>query len=60
MNKTKVILTQDVHQSEFKKDMIGYIDGYVRGGDGRPYAVVVVGSIIGLVPFFNINVIDES
>ncbi len=39
--KTKVEIMQDVHQSDFKKGDIGYIDGYVQAGDARPYASVV-------------------
>ncbi len=39
--KTKVILIKDVHQSDFKKGDIGYIDGYVQAADRISYAVVV-------------------
>lgn len=39
--KTEVIFLNDQHQESFKKGDIGYIDGYVTGGDGRPYAIVV-------------------
>ena len=39
--KTEVIATSDSHQCEIKMGDVGYIDGYVRGGDDRPYAVFV-------------------
>lgn len=48
--KTKIEITQDTNQCQHKKGSKGYIDGYVCAGDGRPYAVVVCGEIIDLVP----------
>ncbi len=39
--KTKVVLRNDVHQSELKENDVGYIDGYVQAADSRGYAVVV-------------------
>ncbi len=50
--KTVVILTASPAQCMFKEYDIGYIDGYVVGGDGRTYAVVVgiKDGIIDLVP----------
>lgn len=50
--RTNVIIDQDVYQSALEKGDEGYIDGYVRGGDERPYAVVVIPSkgIIELCP----------
>jgi hypothetical protein len=41
VSKTRAILTGDVYQSRLKEGDKGYIDGYVRGGDERPYAVFV-------------------
>lgn len=58
--KTKVELKEDVHQSELKKGMVGYIDGYVVGGDGRPYAVVVSGQIVDMCPMYNLKVIGMA
>lgn len=41
--RTRVRITNDDQRhQEFKKDEFGYIDGYVIGGDGAPYAVVVI------------------
>ena len=43
MSKTKVRTKNDDQEcQEFKKGEEGYVDGYVRGGDNRPYAVVVI------------------
>jgi len=39
--RTKVILLNDVPQSNFKRGDTGYIDGYVQAADSRPYAVMV-------------------
>jgi len=41
--KGKTIATIDgkVPQSRMQDGDIGYIDGYIRGGDGKPYAVFV-------------------
>jgi len=41
--KTKVRITQGDHQyNQYERNETGYIDGYVRGGEDRPYAVVVI------------------
>lgn len=51
--KTLVVFKHDIPQEPFKDGDTGYIDGYVRGGDGRPCAVVVGDSgHIGLVPTY--------
>lgn len=41
--KTKVILTNDdkIYRA-YTLGETGYIDGWVRGGDGAPYACVVI------------------
>jgi hypothetical protein len=39
--KTRVLIKQKINQTDFEEGDFGYIDGYVRGGDERPYAVVV-------------------
>lgn len=41
VGKTVVKVLNDVYQSRLKKGDIGYIDGYLRGGDDRPYVQVV-------------------
>lgn len=58
--KTKVIIKHDDQQyNEFKAGEHGYIDGYVRGGEGRPYAVVVIDQRIVLVGINQLTVITE-
>jgi len=57
MAKTKVKILGDVHQENAKNGDIGFIDGYVRGGDDRPYAVVVIGKSLSFVPIYQIEVI---
>ena len=49
--KTKVRMkSKDQRYREWEKDETGYIDGYIRGGDEVPYAVVIIDSRIVLVP----------
>lgn len=55
--KTKIEVTQDTNQCQLKKGTKGYIDGYVQLADGRPYAVVVCGEIIDLVPVWALKAI---
>lgn len=39
--KTVVEITSKGEWCTFNVGDVGYIDGYILGGDGRPYAVVV-------------------
>ena len=55
--KTKVEVTQDIHQCIFKTGDKGYIDGYCRAADDRGYAIVVVGDKLDFVPIFALRVI---
>lgn len=56
--KTQVKITHDDGQhQEYKKGETGYIDGYVQGGDDRPYAAVVIGTRIVLTPTYALKVI---
>lgn len=54
--KTKVKIICDVPNSMLKKGDSGYIDGYVRGGNDVPYAIVVVGEYIGFVNLYMLKV----
>lgn len=47
-------LKQDIPQSTFKQGDNGLIDGYVRGGDGIPYAafIRIPDGTIELVPTY--------
>ena len=56
-SKTKVRIKDQYYQCELKRGDIGYIDGYVSGGDNRPYAVVVVKDKIDLVPIHALEVL---
>jgi len=60
MNKTKVkcINTIKYHKS-IKIGDIGYIDGYVRGGDEIPYIVCIFGKTIAFAEFYNLEVVTE-
>jgi len=54
--KTEVIITSDSPDKDYKKGDIGYIDGYIRGGDNIPYAVVVLtNKTIVMVPFHDLE-----
>lgn len=60
-SKTKVIITCDDHRNGcYSKDEVGYIDGYVQGGDGAPYACVVIGDRIELCSTIVLKVIKEG
>lgn len=37
----------------------GYIDGYVRGGNNTPFACVVIGEDIKLIPLRALQVIEN-
>lgn len=56
--KTKVEITADIHQCQLRKGEKGYIDGYVRAGDNRGYAVVVVDERLDFVPLYSLKVIQ--
>lgn len=51
--KTKVTVIADDNQyKEYSLNDKGYIDGYVTGGDNRPYAAVVIGKKIVMIPMY--------
>ena len=54
--KTLVEIIDNVHQTRIRRGDRGFIDGYVRGGDGVPKAVFVRLSdgLIDLVPTYSI------
>ena len=60
--KTEVTIQNDDHEhKEYKKGDFGYVDGYVRGGNNAPLAVVVLettndrNGIFVLVPLHNLK-----
>lgn len=52
--KTKVRITCDYGKGYHKGD-VGYVDGYYRGGDDIPYAVVVINKRFILIPIYAIE-----
>ena len=60
--KTKVKVLQDVNQSDITEGDIGYIDGYVKAADDRPYAAVVIPAknIIDQCPLYTLQVITDE
>lgn len=60
-NKTRVkCISPILHHNIVKVGDCGYIDGYVRGGDDRPYVICVFGKSIVIADFFNLEVIENS
>ena len=55
--KTNIIIKKDCVNGNYKEKELGYIDGYIRGGNDSPYAVVVLGDKLTLVPFVDIKVL---
>ena len=58
--KTKVRITCDSRYNEYYKGGIGYVDGYCRGGDNIPYAVVVIDKMFVLVPIYAIELYEDK
>lgn len=56
--RTNVEVKQDIPQSSIKKGDVGYIDGYVKAADDRPYAAVVIPSknLVDLVSVYCLKV----
>lgn len=55
--KTIIELLYDSPYNEYKKGDTGYIDGYVRGSNSNPYAVIVLSSgYFTLVPIHQIKI----
>jgi len=59
MEKTKVKIIEVTHQCMLNIGDVGYIDGYCRAGDDRPYAIVVSGKVVDMVPLHTLEVIGE-
>lgn len=57
--KTKIITnSRDTQYNGWTEGEEGYIDGYVKGGDGRPYAAVVLTKrkVVELIPLNHLTV----
>lgn len=60
-NKTKIkIINPVMYQDGIKIGDEGYIDGYCRGGNDVPYAVIVIPrlKLIALSDFYSLEVIN--
>ena len=58
--KTKVYINSDSYYYDIHKGDVGYVDGYIRGGDDTPYAVVVIGKSFSLVPLYAIELYEDK
>lgn len=56
--KTKVVIIFKDPYNDYFEGETGYIDGYVRGGDDVPYAVVVIGDKLVMAPLRHLKVIQ--
>lgn len=58
--KTKVeIIADDGRYHDYKKGQVGYIDGYMRGGDDTPLACIVTGDRVIMVPLYFLKVLPD-
>ena len=57
--KTEVEIQSSIDHSQLRKGEKGYIDGYINVQFG-PYAVVVVGEKIDLIPLYALRVITPK
>jgi hypothetical protein len=60
--KTPAQLTSNVNQSRLREHDLGYIDGYVKAADDRPYAVFVRkgDGVIDMVPMDQIKALFDA
>lgn len=56
--RVKVIVTKKSRYNDYNVGEIGYVDGYVRGGDNRAYAVVIINEKLIMVDLRDINVLN--
>ena len=59
MKRLKVRFICDSHYKDWNSGDVGYIDGYCRGGDDVPYAVVIVKNRIVMAPLETIRVMTD-
>lgn len=59
MERLKVIMNRDsIYRGEYEKDDVVFIDGYCRGHDDIPYAVVCLNDKIVMCPLNHIEVLN--
>ena len=59
MKRVRVRFICDSPYKDWKSGDVGYIDGYCRGGDGVPCAVVIVKDRVLMAPVDTIRVVNE-
>lgn len=60
MKRLKVRFICDSQHKEWEVGDFGYVDGYCRGGDDTPYAIVIIKDRIVMAPIYAIRVVEES
>ena len=60
MKRLKVVFVSNSQYKEWESGDVGYVDGYCRGGDNVPYAVIVANDRIVMAPLYSIRVVEES
>ena len=59
MKRVRVRFIYDSPYKDWNSGDVGYVDGYCRGGDDVPYAVVIVKDRIVMAPLETIRVVEE-
>ena len=59
MKRLKVVFVSNSQYKEWEPGDVGYVDGYCRGGDDVPYAVIVTKDRIVMAPLYAIRVVEE-
>ena len=59
MKRIYVKTMYDDRYHDFKKGDVGYIDGYIQGGDSVPYIVVIFKNKLSLVQISGVEVIKH-
>ena len=60
MKRIKVVVTARISDMQSVTEMVGYVDGYVRGGDNVPYVCVVFPTFIEMIPMNCLGVLDDG
>ena len=60
MERLRVRFICNSYYKDWNSGDIGYVDGYCRGGDGIPCAVVIVKDCIVMAPLETIIVMNEA
>ena len=60
MKRLEVRFICQSHYKDWEIGDLGYVDGYCRGGDDVPCAIVIVKDRIVMAPLDTIRVVNES